>query len=90
MEAEGFSLPVIEAQCSYRQSVKYDDDIEIRTTGTLVSPVRVRFDYEVVRVADGATLAGGHTIHATLDRAGRPCRLPDRVRSALDRGGEAP
>ena len=36
MEVEGFSLPVIEAQCSYRQSARYDDDLDIRTTGTLL------------------------------------------------------
>ena len=85
MEAEGFSLPVIEAHCRYRQPVRYDDDIEIHTTGTLVSPVRVRFDYEVSRPEDRAALASGHTVHATLDQAGRPCRLPDRVRTALHR-----
>ena len=83
MEADGFSLPVIEAQCLYRQSAKYDDDVEIHTTGTLMSPVRVRFDYNVLRGHDRMVLASGHTVHATLDRAGRPCRLPDRVSSAL-------
>jgi len=36
-----------------------------------------------VRPADSATLVTGTTEHATLDRAGRPCRLPDRVRSLL-------
>jgi acyl-CoA thioester hydrolase len=90
MEAEGFSLPVIEAHCSYRQSAKYDDDVEVHTSGVLVSPVRVRFDYEVRRIEDRAALASGHTIHATLDRAGRPCRLPDRVRSVLESAGQPP
>src|SRR6185503_13417816 len=70
MEAEGFSLPVIEAHCSFRQSAKYDDDVEVHTSGVMVSPVRVRFDYEVLRVEDRAALASGHTIHATLDRVG--------------------
>ena len=27
MEAEGFSLPVIEAQCAYRAPARYDDEI---------------------------------------------------------------
>jgi len=81
MEREGFALPVIEAHCAYRESAKYDDEIEVRTNGTLLSPVRVQFTYEVVRIADGAMLATGTTVHATLDRAGRPCRLPARVRT---------
>jgi acyl-CoA thioester hydrolase len=80
MEAGGVSLPVIEAHCEYKQAAKYDDDLEIRTAGTLVSPVRLAFSYEVVRPADSLTVATGRTVHASIDRSGRPCRLPDRVK----------
>ena len=83
METEGFGLPVIEAQCTYREPAKYDDEIEVRTTGEMLSRVRVKFSYEVVRAADAATLATGTTVHVTLDRNGRPCRLPERVRAML-------
>ena len=81
MEIDGVALPVIEAQCTYRESAEYDDVIEVRTSGAMLSPVRVQFTYEVVRMADAATLATGTTVHATLDRNGRPCRLPPRVRT---------
>jgi acyl-CoA thioester hydrolase len=80
MESDGLSLPVVDAHCEYKQSARYDDDIEIRTTGTLLSPVRVRFDYQVVRPADDVLLAAGHTVHAVLDASGRPRRLPERIR----------
>jgi acyl-CoA thioester hydrolase len=80
MEAEGFALPVIEAHCEYRQPARYDDDVEIETRASLVTPVRIRFDYEVRRAADGTALATGYTAHAALDSTGRPCRLPPRVR----------
>jgi acyl-CoA thioester hydrolase len=83
MEADGFALPVVEAHCNYRQSAKYDDELEIVTTGAIVSPVRVKFEYQVVRTADGATLAGGHTVHASIDTTGKPRRLPDRIRNFL-------
>ena len=83
MEREGFGLPVIEAHCTYRQSAKYDDEIEVRTTGEMLSPVRVKFTYEIVRLADAATLATGTTVHAAIGRNGRPCRLPERVRTVL-------
>ena len=86
MEADGFALPVVEAHCEYRQSARYDDEIDIRTTGALLSPVRVRFDYAVVRAADATVLAEGHTVHASLDSQGRPRRLPERVRSIFPRG----
>jgi acyl-CoA thioester hydrolase len=81
MEVDGFALPVIDARCAYHQSAKYDDDLEVRTAGAMLSPVRVQFTYKVVRLADGATLATGATVHATVDRRGRPCRLPDRIRA---------
>jgi len=83
MEIEGFGLPVIEAHCTYKESAKYDDEIEVRTSAEMLSPVRVKFTYEIVRASDAAMLATGSTVHATLDRNGRPCKLPDRVRTVL-------
>jgi len=80
MEAEGIQLPVIEARCEYRQGARYDDDVEIRTRGKALSPVRVQFDYQAIRRADSALLATGHTVHATIDREGRPIRMPGRVK----------
>jgi acyl-CoA thioester hydrolase len=83
MEHDGYGLPVIEAHCTYREPAKYDDELDVRTTGALLSPVRVQFTYEIVRAADVAMLATGTTTHAAIDRAGRPCRLPERVRTWL-------
>lgn len=82
MEAEGFVLPVIEAHCEYRQPVRYDDSVDIRTRATLLTPVRVRFDYEIV-LLQNVVAATGHTVHAALDAAGKPCRLPERVLAML-------
>ena len=80
MEHDGISLPVIEVQCEYVQPARYDDEIEIRTRAAILTPVRIRFDYEVVRTTDEIVSAVGHTVHAALDPSGRPCRLPVRVR----------
>jgi acyl-CoA thioester hydrolase len=83
MEESGVTLPVIEAHCEYRQPSHYDDELEVRTKGRLLSPVRMQFDYEIVRRDDAVIAAVGHTVHAALDTAGRPCRLPERVRQAF-------
>ena len=80
MEADGLSLPVIEAHAEYRQPARYDDELEVRVAGELLSPARIQFSYEIVRPADSQTLVVGHTVHATVDRDGRPTRLPERVR----------
>ena len=84
MEAEGYALPVVDVQCVYRQPARYDDELEVRTSGSLMSPVRVEFLYEIVRPVDQVVLATGRTVHASLDREGRPCRLPERVRELLE------
>ena len=83
MEAAGVSLPVIEATCEYRRPARYDDELDVRTRGRMLSPVRMEFEYEVVHRADGTVAASGKTVHAALDPAGRPCRLPARVREAF-------
>jgi acyl-CoA thioester hydrolase len=79
MEGDGFSLPVVESHCVYRQPARYDDEIDVCTRGTLLSPVRVRFDYQLMRAADQTSLAIGHTVHASLSPEGRPRRLPEPV-----------
>ena len=83
METDGVALPVIEAHCLYRQPARYDDEIEIVTRATLLTPIRIRFDYDALRRQDGVRVAEGYTVHAALDPAGRPCRLPQRVRAML-------
>jgi acyl-CoA thioester hydrolase len=83
MEAAGVSLPVIEAHCEYLRPARYDDELDIRTEGRLLSPVRMEFVYRVRLRADDSVAATGRTIHASLDASGRPCRLPDRIREVF-------
>ncbi len=56
----------------------------IETRGRVLSPVRVEFTYAVLRARDGIRAATGRTVHAALNRAGRPTRLPAEVRAALE------
>jgi acyl-CoA thioester hydrolase len=83
MEDEGLALPVIEVHCEYKLGARYDDELEIRTRARLVSPLRIAFDYDVVRRADQLPVAAGSTVHVTIDRAGKPTRLPARVKELL-------
>ena len=79
MEHAGITLPVIDAQCEYRRPARYDDEIEVRTKGRMLSPVRIEFTYEILFREDHSLAASGRTIHAALDLSGKPCRLPDRI-----------
>jgi acyl-CoA thioester hydrolase len=83
MEDAGVLLPVIDAQCTYRRPARYDDEIDVRAEGTLMSPLRLAFQYEVRVAADQALSATGRTEHAAVGPDGRPCRLPDRIREAF-------
>ena len=83
MEDAGVALPVIEAECRYHRAARYDDELDVRTEGRLLSPVRMEFVYEVVRRGDAAPAASGRTVHAAVGSDGRPCRLPERVREVF-------
>lgn len=83
LEGRGVMLPVIEAHCEYRASARYDDELEIRTRAALLSAARVEFTYAVRRPADDSALAIGRTVHAVVDRNGRPRRLPADIRAVL-------
>jgi acyl-CoA thioester hydrolase len=83
MEGTGVMLPVIAAECQYTRPARYDDEIEIHTTGRLCSPVRVEFEYEVKVKGRDEVVARGKTMHAAMNPEGRACRLPARVREAL-------
>ena len=83
MERTGLTLPVIEAHCRYHRSARYDDELDVKTEGRMLSPVRIEFVYEVVRRADQTVAASGRTVHAALDGAGKPCRLPESIRQVF-------
>jgi acyl-CoA thioester hydrolase len=84
VEASGTILPVLEARCKYRRPVRYDDDVEIRTRATLLSPARVRFDYDVVPAGSEAASASGFTEHCGVNPDGRPRRLPPELRRLFE------
>ncbi|HKX19356.1 MAG TPA: thioesterase family protein [bacterium] len=84
VEEDGWLLVVIEAHCRYRQPARYDDVLTVRTRLRELGPARLSFGYELVRTADGVTLADGWTVHAAVDRGGRVRRLPESLRRMLE------
>ncbi|MFH1006495.1 MAG: thioesterase family protein [Candidatus Latescibacterota bacterium] len=74
MEEEGVFLPVVEAHVQYHRSARYDDLVQIRTSFCALSGARLKILCEVWR--DDERLACGYTVHAFLNRAGKPIRPP--------------
>lgn len=82
LEAEGFFLPVLELAVKYHRPALYDDVLTIVTTMAEKPTLRIRLSYEVRR---GETLlATGQTVHAFIDRQGRPVRPPTSFGSKMD------
>jgi acyl-CoA thioester hydrolase len=83
LEADGLHLPVIEATARFLRPALYDDVLDIRTTVASLGGASVGFDYAVHRDGASEPLARGRTLHAAVDRDGRPRRLPLPLRSLL-------
>lgn len=74
LEEEGFRLPVLEISAKYLRPAVYDDTLEIQTTLRERPLLRIRLEYEVRRGDE--LLATGSSLHAFVDREGRPVRPP--------------
>ena len=82
LETDGFFLPVLEISVKYVRPALYDDVLTIVTTMTEKPTLRIRLSYEVLR---GETLlATGQTVHAFIDRQGRPVRPPALFATKMD------
>ncbi|HVO24338.1 MAG TPA: thioesterase family protein [Candidatus Margulisiibacteriota bacterium] len=82
--ARGLYLGVIETHCRYVKPARYDDDLIIRAGVTEVGRARLAIGYEVTGL-DGDLRANGSTLHAVLNDAGRPQRIPPEFRDAVRR-----
>jgi acyl-CoA thioester hydrolase len=76
IEERGIFLPVLEVGVRYLKPARYDDELEIPLKVSHTR-VKVRFDYKVYRAGDPEVLLLGHTVHACVNKEGRPTRAPD-------------
>jgi acyl-CoA thioester hydrolase len=74
LEADGYRLPVLEVGAKFFRPALYDDTLTIVTTLVDKPLLRIRLDYEVRRGEE--LLATGFTVHAFIDREGKPVRPP--------------
>lgn len=80
LEEDGFRLPVLEVGAKYFRPAVYDDTLTIVTTLREKPLLRIRLDYEVRRGAQQEELlATGFTVHAFIDREGKPVRPPAKA-----------
>lgn len=79
LEKTGLALPVIEAVCRYKSPARYDELLTVSGHVAEAKGARIKIVCEVSR--DGELLAEGHTVHACVNREGRPIRVPKELAS---------
>jgi acyl-CoA thioester hydrolase len=73
----GLHLPVIAVRADYKKPSYLDDLLTIEARLTLLSRIKVGFDYQVLRVGPSGEeqLATGHTMLACVGNDHRPIRM---------------
>ncbi len=74
LEADGYRLPVLEVGAKFFRPALYDDTVTVVTTLREKPVLRIRLEYEIRRGEE--LLATGFTVHAFIDREGKPVRPP--------------
>jgi acyl-CoA thioester hydrolase len=82
---QGIHLAVAEVTLRYRAPARFDDELAIETTLAQVRAASVRFDYRIVRLADGTMCTEGSTRLAYIDHSLTLRRLSPEMIEALDR-----
>ena len=83
LERRGLNLVVVEANCKYKGSAIYDEEIIISTIVSEATKVKVLFDYILNSASDNRLLAEGYTVLACVNTDSKVIKLPEEVISIL-------
>ncbi len=67
MEEKGVLIPLAESSCKYLTGAKYEDELIIKTWVKELTPVKVEFNYSVIREKDQKELSKGSTLHVFVN-----------------------
>ena len=84
VEERGIYLPVREAQARYRFPLRYDDLIHVRAVISEWRRASVLFEYEIYNEDKTAIATTGSTLHACVNREGKPVPVPDWLRGLFE------
>ena len=75
----GIVFPITDVECKYKHSAKFYDWILIKTEAESITPVKMIFNYQVIREADGVLLAQGRTQNVFTTKDGKITKLPQDI-----------
>jgi len=67
-ENKNIIAPVVEVKCNYKEPVRYNDVITIKTTIMNIGNSSIKFDYKIIRKKDNELLAEGYTVNVFVDK----------------------
>jgi acyl-CoA thioester hydrolase len=79
----GVHLPVVDLAIKYKSPARFDDELDVETTLVEAGAASVRFEYRILRCADGVLCADGSTRLACVDDRGALRRITDEMVQAL-------
>src|SRR5690242_16805225 len=79
-QRDGCFIAVADARCRYKNPVRYDEELVVRTHLRNVRGSLIHFGYELLRAADGELLAEGETVHIVTGPDMNKRELPEKYR----------
>ncbi len=75
-EEMGYISPVLHAECEYKKSVKFDDEIKIIVSLQEFGKLKFTLRYDIYNMSEGGCLSAyGTTRHCFLNKDGRPVMM---------------
>ena len=84
-EEMGYISPVLHAECEYKKSVKFDDEVKIVVSLQEFGKVKFTLRYDIYNMSeDGVLSAVGTTRHCFLNKDGRPVMMNKEMQEFSD------
>ena len=75
-EEMGYISPVLHAECEYKKSVKFDDEVKITVSLQEFGKLKFTLKYDIYNMSEGGVLSAcGMTRHCFLNKDGRPVMM---------------
>jgi acyl-CoA thioester hydrolase len=82
----GYTAPVIELKCNYKEPARNDEELIIRTTLEKPTKAALTFKYQILRKRDKKLLIEGETTQVLLDKNGELVLvIPQEIKKRIDR-----
>jgi acyl-CoA thioester hydrolase len=85
LEEAGVMMPVVEFKTKYIKPAKYDNLLTIKVLVKEKPGVRIKFDYEVYNEENILLTVAETTLVFVNSQTGKPCYLPERFQSIVNK-----